>query len=124
MTSPQIRDVSWGTLKVEAADGTRTYKDAKLWPGGSRTWDWNETGTSHVPGIQPADVEEIVEEGAEVVVLSKGMNERLQVQSKTLDWLDEREVETEVLETSKAVERYNELADDGVSVGALLHSTC
>ena len=30
-------------------------KDFKLYPGGGREWDWNETGTRHVPGIQPGD---------------------------------------------------------------------
>ena len=124
MTSPRIDHVSWGTLEVEEVDDTTTYKDAKLWPGGSRQWDWSETGTSHVPGIQTADVKELVDKGADVVVLSKGMNRRLQIQSDTLEWLDDRGVETEVLETSEAVERYNELADEGEDVGALIHSTC
>jgi hypothetical protein len=71
MHSPHITLLSWGRLEVE--DGS--FKDAKLFPGGSREWDWNETGTGHVPGIQPADVEELLEHGATVVVLSKGFYE-------------------------------------------------
>ena len=121
--SPQISDVSWGTVEVDGPERTASYKDAKCWPGGSRAWDWNETGTSHVPGIQPADVEELVEHGASVVILSRGMNRRLQVKDETLEWLDEQGVDTEVLETNAAVERYNELAED-TPVGALIHSTC
>lgn len=122
-TSPKIRNISWGQVDVDAGDRTESYKDAKCWPGGSRAWDWNETGTSHVPGIQPADVRELVENGASVVVLSKGMNERLQVKDETLEWLEDRDVDAEVLETNEAVERYNELAGD-LPVGALIHSTC
>jgi hypothetical protein len=38
-------------------------KDFKLYPGGGREWDWTETNTGHVPGIQPADVEELLEHG-------------------------------------------------------------
>ena len=49
----------------------KPYKDAKLFPGGSREWNWRETGTEHVPGIQPADVQELLDHGAKVVVLSR-----------------------------------------------------
>ncbi|HEY5704171.1 MAG TPA: hypothetical protein VIS96_01200 [Terrimicrobiaceae bacterium] len=67
--SPQIIHVSWGRLEVEGR--VRPYKDAKLFPGGSREWNWRETDTEHVPGIQPADVQELGDHGAEVVVLSR-----------------------------------------------------
>ena len=42
-------------------DDRTSFRDAKLFPGGSRKWDWNETGTHHTPGIQPADVKELLE---------------------------------------------------------------
>ncbi len=119
--SPRIADFAWGRLEVE---GTSVpYKDAKLFPGGSRAWDWEETGTDHAPGIQPADVEELLEHGATVVVLSRGMYERLQVCPETLQMLKERDVETHVLQTEEAVRRYNELTESE-AVGALIHSTC
>jgi hypothetical protein len=120
--SPRITHVSWGRL--ETADPAGSYKDAKLYPGGGRAWDWNETGTSHTPGIQPADVEELLEHGAEVVVLAKGMNERLQVKSETLQMLEDAGVEAHVLQTEQAVEQYNELQEAGTPVGGLFHSTC
>lgn len=119
--SPRISDVSWGEVRVEGAGGS--YKDAKLYPGGSRGWDWNETGTSHRPGIQPADVEELLENGAERVVLSQGMNERLQVMDETLQMLERRNIPAHVLPTREAVELYNELAENE-PVGGLFHSTC
>lgn len=119
--SPRITDLAWGRTEVEGADSS--YKDAKLWPGGSRAWDWNETGTEHVPGVQPADVRELVEAGAEVVVLSRGQHERLRVQEETVGYLEERGVEVHVLPTGEAVERYNELAGERPA-GALIHSTC
>jgi len=62
--SPAIKSVEWGEV---VTDDGNTYKDAKLFPGGSRAWDWNETGTHHAPGIQPADVNELLEHGAEAV---------------------------------------------------------
>jgi hypothetical protein len=120
--SPRITHISWGCLEIE--DRTQPFKDAKLYPGGARAWDWNETGTSHSPGIQPADVEELLEHGAEVVVLSRGMNERLKVKPETLRMLDDEEVKAHVLQTEEAVERYNDLQADDEPVGGLFHSTC
>ncbi len=120
--SPRITHVSWGRLEVEGQEAA--FKDAKLWPGGAREWDWNETGTRHRPGIQPADVRELIDHGAEVVILSKGVNERLQVKPETLTLLDEHDVDADVLQTEQAAERYNALQADGKAVAGLFHSTC
>lgn len=112
---------SWGRIEVEGA--AAPYKDAKLFPGGSRQWDWSETGTDHSNGIQPADVEELLEHGATVVVLSRGMYERLGVPGETLELLADRGIAAHVLQTEKAVELYNELAARE-RVGGLFHTTC
>ena len=117
--SPEITELKWGTVKT--AD--HSYKDAKLYPGGSRAWDWNETGTQHVPGIQPADVEELIDNGAEIIILSKGINERLQTKQETKNYLDDQGCEYFILQTEKAVEKYNEICQSK-PVGALIHSTC
>jgi hypothetical protein len=119
--SPRITHVSWGRLDVEGK--AEPYKDAKLFPGGSREWNWRETGTEHVPGIQPADVQELLDYGAEVVVLSRGMAKCLQVPRETLDFLKERQIEAHVLSTPQAAELYNRLAKDK-PVGGLFHTTC
>jgi hypothetical protein len=119
--SPKITHLSWGRIEVEGRDSP--FKDAKLYPGGAREWDWGETGTSHVPGIQPSDVEELLENGASVVVLSRGMQRRLQVAAETVSMLDERGVEAHVLPTDEAMAKYNELARKE-RVGGLFHSTC
>ena len=118
--SPRISHLSWGRLEVE---GLGAFKDAKLYPGGARAWDWRETGTRHVPGIQAADVQELLEHGAEVVVLSKGVLERLQVCPETLALLERKGIPAHVLPTGDAVRLYNELAAEQ-KVGGLFHSTC
>ncbi|MFQ6017719.1 MAG: Mth938-like domain-containing protein [Kiloniellaceae bacterium] len=118
--APRITHLSWGRLEVE--DG-QSFKDAKLFPGGAREWDWRETGTAHVPGIQPADVAELLEHGATAVVLSKGILERLQVCSETLQWLKDKGIPAHVLQTEQAVQCYNELREKE-RVGGLFHSTC
>ena len=103
--------------------GDQTPCSARVSPGGAREWDWRETGTRHEPGIQPADVQELIDHGAKAVVLSKGSWERLQVCPETLEALADNGIEVEVLQTEAAVERFNDLRES-VPVGGLFHSTC
>ena len=118
--APEITKLSWGSIDTAAG----TFRDAKLWPGGGRGWDWNETGTDHDRGIQPADVAELLDHGATIVVLGRGQEGRLGVMDETAQAIEERGATVEALRSQEAVERYNELARAGEPVGALIHSTC
>jgi len=120
MRSPIIENQVWGRIEIAEIGG---FKDVKLYPGGARAWDWRETGTHHSPGIQRADAEELVQAGAEVIVLSRGHHEHLQVPADTVQWLESLGIEVHVLPTPQAAELYNRLAPRR-KVGALLHSTC
>lgn len=119
-TAPRITHFAWGAIETE--DGRR-FRDAKLYPGGAREWDWRETGTRHQPGIQPADVQELLDRGANTVVLSRGVYERLQVCPSTLDALRRHGVAVHVLQSEAAVDAYNRLREQG-RVAGLFHSTC
>lgn len=118
--SPKILDVTWGRMDVE---GVGTGKDFKLHPGGGRPWDWTETGTRHTPGIQPADVAELLDHGATTVVLSQGMLGQLQIRPDTLEFLESRSVTVHIAQTREAVDLYNSLTET-TPVGGLFHSTC
>lgn len=120
-STPKITSLSWGHIEVEGFD--KPFKDVKVFPGGAREWDWRETGTRHQPGIQPADVEELLQHGAGMIILSQGMHERLQVCPQTLDFLRQKNVPVQVLQTEKAVQRFNALCEKQ-KVGGLFHSTC
>jgi len=119
--SPRIDHLEWGAIEVQALG---RGGDMKLWPGGGREWNWLETGTHHDPGIQVADVEELLEHGAAVVVLSRGMNLVLRTCPETISFLKEHGIRFLVEETREAAHLYNELASKGESVGGLFHSTC
>jgi hypothetical protein len=119
--SPKVSRISWGRMDV---DGVGSGKDFKLWPGGGRAWDWTETGTHHEPGIQPADVDELLRHGSRTVVLSRGQELQLHTSPETLEVLRSKGVTVHVEETKAAVKLYNDLAEQGVPVGGLFHSTC
>lgn len=119
--APRIAHISWGRMEV---DGLGLGRDYKLYPGGGRAWDWNETGTHHVPGIQPADVEELLAHGSTVIVLSRGMELALQTAPETREFLAHCGVPYHIEETKAAADLYNQLAAAGEQVGGLFHSTC
>jgi hypothetical protein len=120
MRSPRIVALAWGKIEVE---GAGTFRDAKLFPGGARAWDWRETGTEHTPGIQPADVRELLDHGATAVVLSQGMLKRLRTCPETLKLLKQQGVGAYVLPTQDAVDLYNDLRK-AERVAGLFHTTC
>jgi hypothetical protein len=118
--SPRITHLSWGRMEVE---GLEPGKDFTLYPGGGHPWDWSEYGTRHEPGIQPADVQVLLDHGCTVVVLSRGMELRLHTMPETVKRLQDVGVEVHIEETTAAVERYNHLIETD-QVGGLFHSTC
>jgi hypothetical protein len=119
--SPRVRRHKWGAIVVE---GVGALRDAKVWPGGGRAWDWTETGTQHRPGIQPADLTELLDRMPDVVVLSRGRELRLETTPAALSLLEEHHVAVIRDETSAAIAEYNRLALEHRRVAGLFHTTC
>ncbi len=118
--SPRVISIEWGSVVVAGYVGK--FRDVKLFPGGAREWDWNETGTRHKPGIQLADATELIDKGSKVVILSRGMDGALDVMPETIRALAKRKLVVHVLETMQAVLLYNQLIEKEL-VGALIQST-
>ena len=70
------------------------------------------------------DVEEVLQHGVEIVVLSRGMHLVLQTQRRTEEFLRSRNTHFLIAEPRNAVSLFNKLTSSGYAVGALLHSTC
>ena len=118
--SPLVTALGWASVAVA---GHGSFRDAQVWPGGAQEWDWAASGTRHQPGVQLADVTPILDHGADVVVIGRGVDEVLEVRARTVRSLELLGVEVHVLASERAVERYNELAATR-AVGLLLHTTC
>ncbi len=121
LKSPGILDYSWGKISVEGYE--TPFKDVKLFPGGAEEWDWNITGTNHSRGIQLQDIKDLLEKGAGVIVISKGMLNRLRLSKNAKEFLKSHNIDYYHLNTKKAVEKYN-LLKDSKPAGALIHTTC
>jgi hypothetical protein len=122
--STLITHLSWGKMEITLPNQSLHFKDCKVWPGGAKEWDWRLTGTHHRPGIQPADIEEILAQGVDVMILSRGMTLMLHTCPETEALLREKGLAYHILETRKAVAKFNELVEAGKRVGGIFHSTC
>lgn len=69
-------------------------------------------------------MDEVLRKGVDLLVIGRGMSEALQVPSSTVDYVKQKGVSIQVLQTEKAVAEYNKLAGQGVKVGGVFHSTC
>ena len=115
-----ITTFRWGVI-VDATG--RTFKDARLWPGGIEEWDWGRAGTRHDPGIQIADLDDLLAFKPDVVILSRGVDLILQVPQATIDHARAHAKSVVVLQSEEAVTEYNRrIAHERVV--ALIHSTC
>ena len=124
LKSPTISSIVWGKTIIEYPDGkTQEFKDVRLWPDNAQAWNWAKTGTRHKPGTQIADFQDFFDT-IDVLVLSQGMDELLQIHPDTIEFLKKSGKEFHIAQTEKAVEIYNRLAQSGKKVGALIHSTC
>ncbi len=119
-----ITHISWGQIEVSVDGQTLSFKDCKIWPGGATEWDWTLTGTHHRPGIQVADLEEVLAHDPDVIILSRGMQRRLQTTPQVEEHLSQRNIPYHIKETNQAVELFNALAQKGKRPGGLFHSTC
>lgn len=124
MAETLITNLSWGEMEVSVDGEKQHFKDCKVWPGGAREWHWDETGTHHSPGIQPADIEEILEHEVETIILTRGQLGRLGVSGETETFLHEKGISYHIEKTGKAVDLFNKLAGQGKRVGGVFHSTC
>lgn len=120
----EIETLTWGRMEVVGPAGRLVFKDCKIWPGHAAAWDWGKTGTRHRPGIQVADIEEVLAAGVAVLILSRGMELKLATCPETLQHAADRGVTVHQLETTDAAALFNDLSRQGKRVGGLFHSTC
>jgi hypothetical protein len=124
MAETLITDLSWGKMEVSIDGKKQHFKDCKVWPGGAREWRWDETGTHHSPGIQIADIQELLEHDAEIVILTRGQLGRLGISNETEAFLREQGISYHIEKTAKAVDLFNKLSRQGKRVVGVFHSTC
>lgn len=127
-----IESIRWGQIEVNDKGVKKIYKDMKISPNIVEEWDWNVNKTRHNPGIQIADVVDLIgnddhlrkKDQIDTFILTRGMERKLQVMPDTIKFLDDKGINIIIMETSDAVKTYNMMTNHGYKVAGLFHSTC
>jgi hypothetical protein len=117
--NPYIESIEWGKIKLSSI----TLKDVILAPDICEEWNWKIDGTTHKEGITIDAVVNLVNK-ADIFILSTGINNRIKINNKTIQYLIDHNKIVMIMQTEKAVIQYNKLIKSGNLVCALLHSTC
>jgi hypothetical protein len=99
----------------------KTYSSDCIILGDSVNSDWWRK-QGHLLSVE--DIEIVLAAGPSVLVVGCGASGIMKISEQTRQVLQKHNIQLEALDTYKAVERFNELAQAGVNVAAALHLTC
>jgi hypothetical protein len=101
-------------------DGTEYNSDCLIVGGSVQANWWRKQG--HL--LTPEDLEPVIAARPKFLVVGCGASGMMRVSEKIVQLLQEHGIELFRANTSKAVERFNELAEKRENVAAALHLTC
>ena len=101
-------------------DGVSYSSDCLIVGGTVGSNWWREQGHS----LSAEDLKGVIAAKPSVLVVGCGASGLMQVPEQTRQALQENDIRLEVLDTHKAVQRFNELSKAGENVAAALHLTC
>jgi len=111
-----IEDYKFGEIKING----KTYRsDVIVYPDRvDATW-WRKQGHN----LELDDIKVVITEKPEVIVIGTGEPGLMKVEKKTIEYLENLNIETVVLPTKKACEEYNRRAKNEKII-ACFHLTC
>ncbi len=112
-----IDSYQFGKIVIDGAD----YSSDCIILGGTvqSNW-WRKQGHS----LAAEDLKTVIAAKPSVLIVGCGASGLMKLPEETRQVLQEHNIQTEALDTRKAVERFNELSQAGVDVAAALHLTC
>ncbi len=81
---------------------------------------WRRQGHS----LSAEDLKTVIAAKPSVLVVGCGASGLMKVPDQTRQVLQEHDIQLQALDTSEAIQRFNELSQAGVNVAAALHLTC
>ncbi|MHC4456781.1 MAG: Mth938-like domain-containing protein [Planctomycetota bacterium] len=101
-------------------DGTAYNSDVIILGDSVQSNWWRKQGHS----LATEDLEMVLAAKPSVLVVGSGASGLMQVPDQTRQLLQEHNIQLEAFDTHKAVQRFNELQQEGKNVAAALHLTC
>lgn len=113
----KITDYHFGRIEV---DGHDYNSDVIITPDGVHDGWWRKEG--HKLAVE--DLTTIIDAKPQALIIGSGYYGRMRVPHATMSFLDDKGIRVEILKTSQAVERFNELQQNCARLVAALHLTC
>lgn len=142
---PEIIADDWGRITLRLNGSVKLFKDVIILPSDDRqvAEEWNWRGglepMRHHPGIRINDVKQLILSKTpkpDVIILTQGRGHGglrenagpgiLEVASGVREYIESQGVsEVYILKTAAAIEKYNEIRNQGTKrIAALIHTTC
>jgi hypothetical protein len=74
--------------------------------------------------LSDKDLQPVINAKPTVLIVGSGKSGKMKIPNDTRHFLLEEEILLEIVNTNKAVERFNELSKTGVKIAAALHLAC
>jgi hypothetical protein len=71
-----------------------------------------------------SDLEDVAVYGPDVLVVGSGVSGMMKIPESTIRELESLDIRVEIYATGEAVERFNDLVEEGEKVAAAVHLTC
>jgi hypothetical protein len=113
----KITNYTFGKISI---DGKTYHSDVIITSNKVKDNWWRKEGHN----LAIADLADVLDANPEVLIIGSGYYGRMQVPEVTRDFLNEKGIQVEVVPTSVAVEKFNQLQQKCARIVAALHLTC
>jgi hypothetical protein len=117
----KVDSLSFGSIAV---DGERHRRDVILLPGGALKHGRGDFWKTEASGFKRHEIEELVEAGAEEIVVGTGTNAKAGPSNEAKSRVEQAQLQLHSLPSCEAVPVFNRLVDQGKTVAALVHIAC
>jgi len=113
--------IEWGTVKV---DGKEYDYDVVVTPKGKLKPRTNESDKFGSHSFNKEELESLYKAGAKIIVVGTGTSDLASLLAESEGFANQKGIKLVKLSSYEAIKKYNKLADEGKSVGAIIHITC
>lgn len=117
----RFESIEWGTVKV---DGKEYDYDVVVTPKGELKPRTNERDKFGSHSFSKEELEKLYKDGAETIVIGTGTSDLATLSNEAEGFTKQKRIKLVKLSSYEAIKKYNELADEGKSIGAIIHITC
>jgi hypothetical protein len=117
ITEMHIDSYQFGKIVI---DGTAYHSDCIIL-GGTVHANWRrKQGHS----LSARDLQTVIDAKPSILIVGCGISGMMKVPNETRRILLEEEIQLETADTTRAIERFNELSQTGANIAAAFHLTC